>query len=749
LLVVVCAALVWSLGIFAYRSLSTLSEGTEFAANAQAGRFHLAQVLQLLVQMGAGGRNFLATGDPAAFADAQAAARTLPSELESLQAALAGDVAQRPLLAQLMDLARQRELQSQEVIDRARQHDVAGVTALVASGTGGRIIEAARLVVDQMQARQKQRLDARLALVAEAQRTVVFAIGATATLATLLLIFVAYVTTRQNARLQRAQEELSASEARLREANANLERRIAERSAQLLAREVLIRTFYEHSSECHAVLAEVAEGVFRYEEINPATLRLYGKERTEVIGKTIDEVLGPRAAALLNGYLVSCLRSGAPCRYERHQGEEVIEAVATPVPLEAGMERRIVVSARDVTERRRLEQQLLQSQKMEAVGQLTGGLAHDFNNLLTGISGSLELMQNRVAQGRISELDRYLNAAQGAIRRAAALTHRLLAFSRRQTLDAKPTDVNRLIAEMVEFIRRTVGPEITVEIAGSRDLWNPSVDANQLENALLNLCINARDAMPKGGRITIETANRWIDERFAQDQELTPGQYISICVRDTGCGMSPEVVARAFDPFFTTKPLGQGTGLGLSMIYGFARQSGGHARIYSELGKGALVCIYLPRYQGEASPVTASLASPTSTPAGDGETVLVVDDEEVLRMLITEVLRDLRYQTIECSDGVAALKVLETNQRIDLLVTDVGLPNGINGRQLADAAKKLRPSLPVLFITGYAENAVLGHGHIEEGLEVLTKPFEMEVLARRISSLMKGTRGDAGRAAPL
>ena len=336
-----------------------------------------------------------------------------------------------------------------------------------------------------------------------------------------------------------AQHALLASEANLREANVNLERRIAERTAQLVAREVLIRTFYQHSSECHAVLAETSAGGFRYEEVNPATLKLYAKSRDEVIGRTVDEIFNKDAANELNRNLKACLAGYGAYRYERAQGAAVVEAIATPVPHEAGIGRRIVSSERDVTERRRLEQQLMQSQKMEAVGQLTGGLAHDFNNLLMGITGALELIKARVAQGRFNDLDRYVAAAQGAARRAAALTHRLLAFSRRQTLDPKPSDVNRLVADMLELIRRTVGPEIKVDIVGAIGLWDPSVDANQLENALLNLCINARDAMPNGGKITIETANRWIDERSAKERDLTPGQYISLCVSDTGCGMPP------------------------------------------------------------------------------------------------------------------------------------------------------------------------------------------------------------------
>ena len=405
----------------------------------------------------------------------------------------------------------------------------------------------------------------------------------------------------------------------------------------------------------------------------------------------------------------------------------------------------IYASVRDITPIKaqaeallRAEEALRQSQKMEAVGQLTGGIAHDFNNLLAGISGSLELMQSRIGQGRLKDIDRYMSAAQGAAKRAAALTHRLLAFSRRQTLDPRPTDVNRLVRGMEDLVRRTVGPAVAVEVVAAGGLWSTLVDPHQLENALLNLCINARDAMPDGGRITIETANRWLDGAAARARDLEPGQYLSLCVSDTGTGMTPEVIAKAFDPFFTTKPIGQGTGLGLSMIYGFVRQSGGQVRIYSEVGIGTTMCLYLPRHYGSAEDPDLPPDFATVPRAEAGETVLVVDDEPTVRMLVTEVLEDLGYAAIEAADGASGLKVLQSDVRIDLLITDVGLPGGMNGRQMADAARVLRPALKVLFITGYAENAVVGNGHLDPGMHVLTKPFGVDLLATRIRDLIVG-----------
>jgi CheY-like chemotaxis protein len=373
---------------------------------------------------------------------------------------------------------------------------------------------------------------------------------------------------------------------------------------------------------------------------------------------------------------------------------------------------------------------------MEAVGQLTGGLAHDFNNLLTGISGSLEMLQMRLAQGRSADADRYVNAAQGAARRAAALTHRLLAFSRRQTLAPVATDTNALISGMADLIQRTVGPAIAVETVSAAGLWPVLVDQSQLENALLNLCINARDAMPDGGKLTIETGNRWLDRRAAAQRDMEPGQYVSLCVSDTGTGMSAETIAKAFDPFFTTKPIGMGTGLGLSMIYGFAKQSGGQTRIYSELGAGSMICLYLPRHFGEAeAPEEASEAN-LEPQAREGQTVLVVDDEPTVRMLVVDVLEGLGYRALEAVDGPAGLKVINSSARIDLLITDVGLPGGMNGRQVADAARSIRPDLRVMFITGYAENAVLSHGHLDPGMQVLTKPFSMESLSQRLAELL-------------
>ena len=535
------------------------------------------------------------------------------------------------------------------------------------------------------------------------------------------------------------------AEAALQEMNETLEQQIAERTRELHVSDARQRAMFDTTRQLIGVFD--LDGILI--DANRAALDAIGATLSDVVGKAFWETPWfsgtPGMQDVVKGGLEAA-KNGQNVHTEMalnlpDGSMHIYNFAMTPVRDESGRVVEIVPEATDITDQRRIEEQLRQSQKMEAVGQLTGGLAHDFNNLLAGISGSLELLQARIGQGRINDLERYLVAAQGAAKRAAALTHRLLAFSRRQMLDPKPTDANRLITGMEELVRRTVGPEVAVEVVTAGGLWTTLVDLNQLENALLNLCINARDAMPGGGRLTIETGNKWLDARAAHEHDLPPGQYVSLCVSDTGTGMTPEVIRRAFDPFFTTKPIGMGTGLGLSMIYGFVQQSGGQARIYSEAGQGAMVCLYLPRHHGEAASEEADAELAGAPRAGQGETVLVVDDEPTVRMLVTEVLEDLGYTAIEAADGPAGLKVLRSDVQIDLLVTDVGLPGGMNGRQVADAGRAVRPELRVLFITGYAENAVLSHGHLEPGMHIMTKPFAMEALASRIKELIAGSVG--------
>jgi PAS domain S-box-containing protein len=481
-------------------------------------------------------------------------------------------------------------------------------------------------------------------------------------------------------------------------------------------------------------------GVWR--TVNPAWTRTLGWSEAELLNRTSDWLEHPDDGGLTRAQFKKLGTGGTTVRFEsrfRHKDgsyrwlswtgvsdRDANYAVARDVTAEKAAAERLKAA----------EEALLHSQKMEAVGQLTGGIAHDFNNLLTGIVGSLDLLQTRLDQGRTDNVARYINAAMTSANRAAALTHRLLAFARRQPLIPKSVDANQLVVSLEDLLRRTIGETIDLNIVAANDLWLTLCDPNQLESALLNLAINARDAMPGGGKLTLSTANVRLDGVTADSPALSPGDYICIGVTDTGTGMSAEVAARAFDPFFTTKPIGQGTGLGLSMIYGFARQSNGHVTIDSKLGRGTSVKLYLPRHHGEIASQHAS-AIGAAEHGVTGETVLVVEDEPVVRAVILEMLGDQGYRTLEAVDGPSGLRILRNPQRVDLLVTDVGLP-GMNGRQLADQARETRPDLKILFITGYAESVAMSDGFLQPGMEMITKPFDLDILSRRIRAMISG-----------
>jgi PAS domain S-box-containing protein len=520
--------------------------------------------------------------------------------------------------------------------------------------------------------------------------------------------------------------ERARAEEALRQLNAALEEQVEQRTQELT------RTW-----RLAPVVMVVGGPDGTLVDVNPAWTGLLGWTPEETIGRDVMNFVAPedRGAGsagmerLFRGLPVIEYQLRFLCKSSAHR-----RIAWTTVP-DGG---RLYGYGRDVTDQVMAEERLLQAQKMEAVGQLTGGLAHDFNNLLTGVTAGLELLQKRIKQGRLSDLDRYIGAAQGAARRAASLTQRLLAFSRRQTLDPKPTDVSALVAGMEEFIQRSIGPQLRLRLACAPDLWTVFVDGHQLENALLNLCINARDAMPDGGDLTIAAANCTLDGMAAREAELPPGDYVSLSVTDTGTGMSPEVMRRAFDPFFTTKPLGAGTGLGLSMVYGFAQQSGGQVRIQSAPGRGTSVRLYLPRDFGDVEePLEGALPRETARTTRPA-TVLVVDDEASIRMLVCEALDDLGYSAVQAEDGASAMKILASGAKLDLLVSDVGLPGGLNGRQLADHARRTREELKVLFITGYAESASVGPAQLEAGMQVMCKPFELDTLTARIRDMLTG-----------
>jgi PAS domain S-box-containing protein len=471
-----------------------------------------------------------------------------------------------------------------------------------------------------------------------------------------------------------------------------------------------------------------------YRAANPAWKTLLGYEPEELVGMAAGSLVHPddrqagleRFAALSRGEPISDF----DCRMRAKDGSYLwVNWTAMP---EGDA---IYGIGRDVTQRKTLEDQLRQSQKMEAVGQLTGGLAHDFNNMLTGILGGIDMVRRRLAEGRMADVDRFLDAAMQSGQRAAALTHRLLAFSRRQTLDNRPLDVGMLASSMADLLQRTLGEQVSLTIDMAADLWPAVADDNQLESAILNLAINARDAMPDGGQLTILGRNIHLTDRELTDSDRAEaGDYVEISVTDTGTGMPAEVLAKVFDPFYTTKPLGQGTGLGLSMIYGFVQQSRGHVVIDSEEGCGTTIRLFLPRHLGVLE--EAVVASAAGAPTGTGETVLVIEDDAAVRLLVMQVLEELGYQAIETADGRQAVPILESSRHIDLLISDVGLP-GLNGRQLAEIAREQRPGLPILFMTGYARQAADQAEFLDGGMEIISKPFDIDQLGRRIGEILR------------
>ena len=422
-------------------------------------------------------------------------------------------------------------------------------------------------------------------------------------------------------------------------------------------------------------------------------------------------------------------------------------ALALPSP--ASLREMNVELARQIAERDHAEEQLRisearlrQIQKMETIGQLTGGVAHDFNNLLTVMLGGLDSIERQIVQmpenPALDAIRRSAAMATKAVERAATLTHRLLAFSRRQPLEPKPIDANRLVADMSELLRRTLGETIDLETVLAGGLWSVTADPNQLENSLLNLAVNARDAMPEGGKLTIETGNTFLDEAYVAKlvESLPAGQYVMIAVSDTGGGMDSATLDRAFEPFFTTKDIGRGTGLGLSQVYGFVLQSRGYVRIYSEIGQGTVVKLYLPRRIGADDAPDADIGAQRSTAHGEGENVLVVEDHEDLRAYSAGAVREMGYRVFEAADAKAALAILDSDASIDLLFTDVVLPGGMNGRQLADAALKSRPDLKVLFTTGYTRNAIVHNGQLDPGIQLLGKPFTYSDLAAKLRTVL-------------
>jgi PAS domain S-box-containing protein len=559
-----------------------------------------------------------------------------------------------------------------------------------------------------------------------------------------------------NARLyETAQRELAArrrAEDELQQVNRTLEQRAEDRAQQLAANVVKLE---ETEQRFRLLVQSVTDyAIFMLDpqgqiaNWNPGAARIKGYSREEVVGSHFSRFYTPedRASGLPKRALATAAQTG---KYEaegwrvRKDGTRFWASVVINAIRDAeGDLLGFAKVTRDLTERRIAEERARQTQKMEGIGQLTGGVAHDFNNLLTIIIGNLETLQRNIGGPEVN-LDRLKrsteNALQGA-RRAASLTQRLLAFSRQQPLDPKPVDLGRLVTGMSDLLRRTLGEQVVIETVLGGGAWQAYADPTQLELALINLAVNARDAMPGGGKLTLETANVDLDENYAASQvEVVPGQYVMIAVTDTGCGMAAEVKAKAFDPFFTTKDIGHGTGLGLSQVYGFAKQSGGHVKIYSEVGEGTTIKLYLPRVHSVTEEVGTSAAKPPSLTAGD-ETILVVEDDPDVRVYSCETLAELGYNVLFAENGKEGLRALGSHPEIRLLFTDIGLPGGMNGRQLADEARKRHPSLKVLFTTGYARNAIVHNARLDPGVELITKPFTQAALASKLRDILDAAR---------
>ena len=520
--------------------------------------------------------------------------------------------------------------------------------------------------------------------------------------------------------------------------NRRLEHEITEREAAQAAQrdsEARYRAIFTHTTDLLSVIDVSPDGGFHIAEINPAYERVLGVKNEAVRGMELHTMArGPQLRALVE-HLRRVVAGGTPAltrdRITLPSGPRIWESIMAPVRGADGRIERVVGSARDVTDREQSQERLRRAQRMEAVGHLTGGVAHDFNNILQVIRGNLELIASKTADRESAQ--RIKNALHGADR-AAALTRQLLAFARRQPLEPRVVNLGRQVTDMAEMLRRTLGEGVEVETIIAGGLWNTMADPAQVESAVLNLALNARDAMADGGRLTIEITNAVLDETYVrQEMEVEPGQYVLLAVSDTGHGMSKDTLSKVFEPFFTTKGEEKGTGLGLSMVYGFVRQSNGHVQIYSEPGQGTTVKIYLPRsHQSAATVEQADIGSI----AGRSEVILVVEDDDLVRASAVGMLRDLGYTCLHASDGAAALDVVKSGAKVDLLFTDVVMPGPVKSRDLAREALKLRPDLPVLFTSGYTDNAIVHHGRLDEGVQLLSKPYSRDDLARRIRGLL-------------
>jgi PAS domain S-box-containing protein len=665
-----------------------------------------------------GQRGYVLTGDPSYLEPYNRTAPTVLAEIRKLQQSPAVTRDAAPL-ATLYQLAEQKLAELQQTITLKQQGKADEALAIIDGGLGKRLMDRARVIMSGLFAAETQRLVESRDYAAEMDEILQFGIVGAALVLIALAVFGLRAIRSQFKELVRTHSLAQAANQRF----------------QLLVQGVTDYAIF---------LLDPQGNITNW---NSGAMRIKGYTEDEVVGRHFSQFYTPedRAKELPARALATAVREG---RYEaegwrvRKDGTRFWASIVIDRINDAKGD--IVGFAkitRDITERRESEQrletareQLYQSQKMDAVGQLTGGVAHDFNNLLTIIIGNLDgakrALESRQA-GAEARLLRAIDQSLVGAHRAARLTAHLLAFSRRQPLEAKVLDVNKLLRHLSTFLKPSLGEQVQLEVVGAGGVWQVEADETQLETAVLNLALNARDAMPDGGKVTIEASNTFLDEIYcSKNTEVRPGQYVEISVTDSGLGMSADVAGRAFEPFFTTKEAGQGTGLGLSQVYGFVKQIGGHVKIYSEAGHGTTVKIYLPRVQGAAAAGEPDLQNAKMPAAQGGESILVVEDDDDVRAFIAETLRELNYIVFQAIDAPSAMRILES-ERVDLMLTDVILP-GRNGRELADAAAKKRPGLKVLFMTGYSRNAIVHNGRLDQGVNMIQKPFSQAALAAKI-----------------
>ena len=666
-------------------------------------------------------RGYLLSGDRGYLAASDAQAVAIPKDLAALRALVADNSAQVTRVDALSALIAARKAGADRANALMAAGDAQAARRDVTSGAAKVSMDRVRAAIDGLRQAEETLLTKRQAEADTREHRGFQAAVILSVLALLGLVASVLALGASNRRLTEEMHEREAAETARREG------------------EALYGAIFANTADFLFVVNISPEGHFSLADINPAAEAATGLKAEQMRGRAIHELASGPVAERLVGYYRQVAEAGIPV-FTRDQlglpsGQRSWETVLVPVKGPSGRIERIVGSARDVTDREMAEEQMRRSQRMEAIGQLTGGVAHDFNNLLQVIRGNLEMVEPALV-GNEKARQRLRNALHGADR-AAQLTRQMLAFARRQPLEPKVVNLGRLVGDLAEMMRRTLGEGVEVETVIGGGLWNTLADPAQVESALLNLAINARDAMPEGGRLTIELSNASLDEAYAsRDQEIAPGQYVLLAVSDTGQGMSKATIARVFEPFFTTKVDGKGTGLGLSMVYGFVKQSNGHVQIYSEPGEGTTVKIYLPR----SRKLEEQTIPPTAATRGGGETVMVVEDESAVRAAAVAMLEEAGYRCIEAPNADEALAMLKQDAQVDLLFTDVVMPGAVKTRDFVAQAQAMRPGLPVLYTSGYTENAIVHHGRLDEGVSLLSKPYAKDDLARRVAQMLRANR---------